>query len=108
MAVTPEIAYVSRLLEQATIKLGVGIVGGEPVQVGRINDGADLVYGVFLYRRRAVGVPGRLLTLGLTRQPVLAAREGSRITPLPYAEDITEHPLRESLIASLSSLIPRG
>lgn len=112
MAAIPEIERISRLLEQATIKLGADlgadILGGEPVQVGEVNNGADLVYGMFGYQRRAVGVPGRLLTDQQTRQPVLAVREGDRVTPLPYAEDVASHPLRESLIVSLRSFIPGG
>lgn len=104
MAALPEI---DRLLSRITpAKLGVEVARGGPVAVAAVTDSATLVLGIFSYSRRAIGVPGRLLTTGITRQPALALEEGDRVTPLVYAEDVVGHPLRDILVRHLETLLP--
>ena len=96
---------VDRLLSRATrVAADPGVKQGEVVPVATIDKEADLVYGLFGYVRRAIGVPGRLLTTEVTRQPVLAIKEGVNVTPLAYAEDVVTHPLSGALIGQLESL----
>lgn len=97
MAALPEIEHISYLLSRATSKTAAEVIKEETVTIARIEEGIDLVYGLFHYQTRGVGVPGRALTFKTTMQPVLAVRERGRIVPLPYAEDVTRHPLRDKL-----------
>ena len=93
---------VEHLLDKATLGQGAEVVNGAVVSVATLGVGVDLVYGVFGYQKRAIGVEGRLLIPDLTTQPVLAVREERRITPLPYAEDVVAHPLSQRLLEALS------
>lgn len=96
------------LLNRATPSaLEAEVVQGRTVPVATIGESVDLVYGVFSYSRRAIGVPGRLLTTEITHQPVLAVKEGNSVTPLAYAEDVVAHPLSTSLIGFLEALRTR-
>ena len=95
---------IETLLNRATPAAGAEVVNGKIVPVATIGKTTDLVFGVFPYARRVIGVPGRLLTASFTRQPVLAVRKGDRVTPLAYAEDVVAHPLRKALVKHLDAL----
>lgn len=102
MAALQEIEH---LLNGATpAELEARVINGAVVPVVAIGAGVGLVYGVFPYQRRTIGVPGRLLTSEFTHQPILAVREGDKVTPLAYAEDVAAHPLREVLVGHLKTL----
>ena len=93
------------LLARATPSvLEAEVVQGKVIPVAEISRGIGLVYGVFPYQRRAIGVEGRALTYELTRQPILAVEERGQITPLPYAEDIIGHPLSRRLAGVLEAV----
>lgn len=96
------------LLNRATLSaLEAEVVRGGTVPVAKIGEGIDLVYGVFSYPSRGIGVPERPLTYKLTRQPVLAVKNGDEYSPLAYAEDVETHPLCEVLVGHLEALSSR-
>jgi len=98
---------IESLMNKATPSaLEARVARGKTVPIVTIGEDIELVYGVFPYLRRAIGVPGRLLTTEVTHQPVLAVRQGGRVTPLAYAEDIVAHPLGEVLVGYLEALSP--
>lgn len=90
-----ELECISDLLDRATVTQGAQGVN-RVVEVVELTRGVELVYGVFPYQTRAIGVQGRRLTAKLTRQPTFAVREGAIITPIPYAEDVQQ--LKEPLV----------
>lgn len=96
---------IERLLDGATpAGLETRVMNGAVVPVAAIGKDVDLVYGAFSYQSRAIGTEGRLLTLKDTCQPVFAVRKEGKVTPLPYAEDVKQHPLCEVLVEHLEIL----
>lgn len=95
---------IDRLLRATPTQLLPRVIRGEVVPVTRLNGDAKLVYGLFSYSGRNVEDPNRPLTFLLTRQPIFAVSEGGRYTPLAYAEDVVEHPLRNAIVGQLETI----
>lgn len=97
-----EIEQISNLLDTAVLKQEQKEEKG-PVLVSLIDADHQLVFDILPYQRRAVGVNGRLLTPDITRQPVLAIKNEKGIKPIPYAEDVIYHPLRDKIQKALET-----
>lgn len=81
-----------------------------PINLGEVEEGINLVWGIFSYPTRFTVHPDEPLTTGWTRQPVLAlvGENGSSILPLPYRADIGRlpEPLVEKIRGRLSAFAP--
>lgn len=83
------------------------VAGGNAIPLGKLNGqepGVGLVYGKYLYDRRAIYEPEEPRTGGITVQPALALVEGERVTPIPYGADVRGS-LRTALVVHLEGLM---
>lgn len=105
MAIGETIRYVSVLLDQIITRQPSDVLQGVPKKILTIAPDAELLGGMFTYARRSV-IPGRrLLTPDITTQPGLGIKVGDQVTSIAYAEDVLRHPLQESIVYALESLV---
>lgn len=97
-----EIQIISDILNSAVAEVGAS-TNGKSKHVRNLDEANALIYGQFPYRRRAIVVEGRPLTVDFTAQPVLAVKDLATeiVTPLPYAENVLAHPLKGKIAGAL-------